>query len=132
MTRTRMAIALAATLIATPVLAADLAMKGPAPIGAAWTWTGWYAGVNIGYGIGDPSVTENSSSPLANLLFLSNSAAINADGVIGGGQIGYNWQTATNWLVGVEADFQESAQKHTDRFQCLPSWHTGNHRHCRP
>jgi len=29
-----------------------------------------------------------------------------ASGVIGGGQIGYNWQFNGNWLLGVETDFQ--------------------------
>jgi outer membrane immunogenic protein len=29
----------------------------------------------------------------------------NASGVIAGGQIGANWQFATNWVVGIEADF---------------------------
>jgi len=114
--KTKIVAALGAALIATPVLAADLPMKAPAPIGAAWSWAGWYAGVNLGYGVGDPSVSENSSSPLTGASFLSNSAATNADGIIGGAQIGYNWQSAPNWLVGVEADFQESAQKHTAWF----------------
>jgi outer membrane immunogenic protein len=116
MTKTRVTIALAATLIATPALAADLALKGPAPFGPSWSWAGFYAGVNVGYGIGDPSVTENSSAPIGPGALFSNSAGLTADGVIGGAQIGYNWVTAPNWLVGVEADFQESAQKHTDTF----------------
>src|SRR4029077_14060040 len=32
-------------------------------------------------------------------------------GAIGGGQLGYNWQGGSNWLVGFEADFQGSGQK---------------------
>ena len=36
----------------------------------------------------------------------------NMDGVIGGGQIGYNWQ-ASKWLFGLEADFQGSDERAT-------------------
>ena len=32
------------------------------------------------------------------------------DGVIAGGQVGYNWQTG-NWVCGVEADFQGSDER---------------------
>src|SRR5205085_4189425 len=39
----------------------------------------------------------------------SNSAS--PDGVIGGGQLGYNWQLDPNWLIGVEADIHTSGEK---------------------
>ena len=58
MMKTRIAFAFAAALIATPALAADLATKPPAPIGPAWSWAGWYAGVNLGYGMGDPEIAR--------------------------------------------------------------------------
>src|SRR5262249_22490897 len=38
---------------------------------------------------------------------------LSPDGVIGGGQIGYNWQFSPIWVVGIEADIQGSAQKDT-------------------
>jgi outer membrane immunogenic protein len=31
-------------------------------------------------------------------------ATTNSSGVVGGGQLGYNWVVAPNWLLGVEAD----------------------------
>lgn len=119
MRKTRLAIALAAALIATPALSADLATKAPPQIAPAWSWAGRYAGVNFGYGLGDFSVIENGTSPAAGVTLVSNSATSSANGLIGGGQIGYNWQTAPNWLVGLEADFQGSGQKHTSRFSAL-------------
>jgi outer membrane immunogenic protein len=38
-----------------------------------------------------------------------------ARGIIGGGQIGYNWQNGA-WVFGVEADFQGSGQKDSNTF----------------
>jgi outer membrane immunogenic protein len=35
---------------------------------------------------------------------------VHPDGVIGGGQIGYNWQFG-NWVPGLEADIQDSGQR---------------------
>ncbi len=33
------------------------------------------------------------------------------DGVVGGGQFGYNWQVDRSWLLGLETDFQGSAER---------------------
>ena len=38
------------------------------------------------------------------------------DGVIGGGQIGYNWQVGNLWVFGFETDFQGSGGKGSDSF----------------
>jgi outer membrane immunogenic protein len=32
-------------------------------------------------------------------------------GILGGAQIGYNWQSSPNWVFGIEADWQGSGQK---------------------
>jgi outer membrane immunogenic protein len=39
------------------------------------------------------------------------------DGVVGGGQIGYNWQKS-NWVFGLEADIQGSGQKGSGNAVC--------------
>ena len=38
------------------------------------------------------------------------------DGVLGGGQIGYNWQFNRSWVIGVEADIQGTGQRGTREF----------------
>ena len=38
------------------------------------------------------------------------------NGLIGGGQIGYNWQFGPSWIAGVEADFQWSGQQGSATF----------------
>ena len=92
--------------LAAPAFAADLPVKAPplAPIVAAPFWTGFYAGVNVGYSWGK----ADSEARLNGALIFTDSLDVN--GVIGGGQIGYNWQTG-NFVLGVEADFQGSGQK---------------------
>lgn len=90
--------------------AADLpSKKGPvvAPPPAP-LWTGFYAGVNIGGGWG----AGGGNSNVWNLDGLNggitnNLAARGAGGgVVGGAQIGYNYQINPLFLIGAEADFQ--------------------------
>jgi outer membrane immunogenic protein len=70
---------------------------------ATANWTGLYLGGNLGSG------TARNQSSLALLPFNEN-FTLAPDGIIGGGQIGYNWQAA-NWVFGIEGDFQGSTQK---------------------
>jgi outer membrane immunogenic protein len=73
-----------------------------APVAAAvFDWTGFYIGANIGYGWGSGSVAVGGFGGSENL-----------NGVLGGGQIGYNWQTG-NWIFGIEVDGQATDQKAT-------------------
>jgi outer membrane immunogenic protein len=73
-----------AGLAVSPALAADLPLR-PVPTLPAYLWTGFYAGLNLG---GD-----------------WRTGGANASGVIGGGQLGYNWQFGS-LLLGGEADIQ--------------------------
>lgn len=90
---------LGAALLATSAFAADLPRKS-APVAPAYsrvptfTWTGFYAGVNAGYGFG---------------AFTGRGSGIFKDpsGFIGGGQIGYNHQI-NQLVIGVETDLQYS------------------------
>jgi outer membrane immunogenic protein len=84
-------------------MAADLPVKAPyvkAPMmPPVFNWTGWYAGINGGYGWGDPSVTidpGNGGTPFT--------LSTKPKGGLVGGQIGYNWQL-DRLVVGAEFDF---------------------------
>jgi outer membrane immunogenic protein len=72
-------------------------------------WTGFYAGVNGGYGGGvTSSVTAFASpAPFASATHTNN----HTGGFIAGGQIGYNYQFANNVVLGVETDGQWSDVK---------------------
>jgi outer membrane immunogenic protein len=100
-------LAAAALLLASTSLsfAADLATKAPAyaPV-PVWSWTGFYLGAHVGAGWGTTESTVSSVSTLGVVTPVGLSVAQNSrSGVLGGGQLGYNWQTG--WAVfGVQGD----------------------------
>src|SRR5436309_1994772 len=111
---------LCATAFSSAGFAADLPVQRAAPVTAtyapAFSWTGFYLGVNLGYGWGKASGTSTIAGNTlgANGVFPSSS---NLNGINGGGQAGYNWQTgAVVW--GVEGDYQGSDQKRTTVVGC--------------
>ncbi len=85
------------------------------------TWTGFYIGGNLGSGFdrGKSGISATTTDPtlapaLAALLAAGSYPGLlspSGKGVIGGGQVGYNWQLATQALIGLEADFQGSGIK---------------------
>jgi outer membrane immunogenic protein len=112
MRRLRFAALAAVAIIgfASVASAADMPRKAPVyapPPPPVWSWTGFYIGVNAGGSIGrDPTTQSNESTGEVLGSFTMSPA-----GFVGGGQIGYNWQFAPNWVVGVEGDFQGTSQK---------------------
>jgi outer membrane immunogenic protein len=100
-----------------PALAADLGMgERPAPP-PVFSWTGFYVGGNVGYSWGR-SENDITVTGLPPFLFGLSTASLargdrddtDVDGVIGGGQTGFNWQVG-NWVLGTESDLQGSGQK---------------------
>ncbi len=89
------------------VEAADMPVKAPAMPAVLPSWTGFYIGLNAGYAWGksDPTLTGNpNASPLSLGAPLSPTPHLRPSGFIGGGQVGYNWQSG-QWLFGAEIDF---------------------------
>jgi outer membrane immunogenic protein len=93
----------AAAFCGAPALAADLPVKAPAP--AFYNWTGFYGGLNAGYGWADPTVIGPINPSDVDLGIGQTSFPYHHSGFIGGVQAGYNWQAGRNWLVGLETDF---------------------------
>lgn len=101
-----------AVALATPACADNIRPGIPAaPTAAAWGWGGFYAGVNLGGGVGVNTGDYVTSQGFAQQLI---------DGTIpltlglkprsvaaGGGQFGHNWENGT-FLFGIEADIQAS------------------------
>jgi outer membrane immunogenic protein len=93
---------------ASPATAADMPLKAPAPLVNAFSWTGFYAGLNAG-GSWGRTRSDFAISGFASTVSAFDS--VSPDGGIGGAQLGYNWQLDPNWLIGVEADIQASGEK---------------------
>ncbi len=94
--------ALSAFAGVTAASAADLPVRSrsyAAPVTpvAAFSWTGFYIGGNVGYGWGKTTGTAANAIPAV--------GNFDIDGAFGGVQGGYNWQF-NNWVVGIEADYQ--------------------------
>jgi outer membrane immunogenic protein len=98
------ALALSGTAMAQPPY--ERADVVPASV---FSWTGFYSGVSAGYGEGSDNV-KFASDP----VYFGGAAAVgvvptqlsaNNRGLLGGAQIGYNWQFGPLGVVGVEADF---------------------------
>jgi outer membrane immunogenic protein len=93
--------------LSASAFAADLPIRRAAPAYVPFTWIGFYGGVNVGYGWGDPQV---SSILTAFVEPGPGSAASSAAGTsgsaqsaLGGFQVGYNLQSGS-WVYGVETD----------------------------
>jgi len=127
-------IAAIAALIGQPALAADMPVKAP-PLSAPpiHDWTGFYVGANVGYSWGRSNNDWSFNAPnaftlstvctlpgaaVAGAFCVNGSDANRLNGVIGGAQAGYNWQTG-NFLAGIEADIQASDQKGNQTFSGL-------------
>ncbi|MGE0751882.1 MAG: outer membrane protein [Variibacter sp.] len=82
--RAVLAAAFGGVFLATAAVAADMPVKGYAPIAPTQIWSGFYAGLNAGY------------------LW---SSQANEDSALGGAQLGYNWQSG-QLVAGVEIDLQ--------------------------
>ncbi|VAW06003.1 hypothetical protein MNBD_ALPHA07-428 [hydrothermal vent metagenome] len=65
----------------------------PAPIVSTYDWAGFYAGINLG-------VSNLGPNPTAAGGFVQPKSS----GIIGGGQVGYNYQI-NNLVLGLEGDF---------------------------
>jgi outer membrane immunogenic protein len=85
--------------------AADMPVKArpaPAPVDPAYDWSGFYVGLNGGYGWQDhrPDITVMNQFGT-----LATTPGLQASGGFGGGQAGYNWQRG--WVVfGLEGDIE--------------------------
>jgi len=72
--------------------------KGPRAVVAYYNWTGFYAGLNAGYGFGS---SNWSAVP---------TASNKPKGFLVGGTLGYNYQVGS-WVFGIEGDFDWSNVK---------------------
>src|ERR1700760_1873279 len=111
---------LAGLFAATSAMAADLPARTytKAPVmmvDPGYNWSGFYIGGNVGYSWGRSGDTTTFTNGAGTLF--TTAASSNLDGVVGGGQIGYNWQTQ-NWVWGLEADIQGTDERGSRDITC--------------
>ncbi|WP_035966842.1 outer membrane protein [Bradyrhizobium sp. YR681] len=98
---------LAALALAAPAQAADLAPFTKAPPLVASSWTGFYAGLGLGFRSTQADLTTTSVSFDGIPRDISQSVVtqpFNGIGLRVNPYAGTNWQVAPNWVVGVEGD----------------------------
>jgi outer membrane immunogenic protein len=100
------AAAIASVLTAGAAMAADMPLKAPllkAPPPAAFSWAGCYIGGNVGgkwaEARDDVFIPAAAGAAAASARVARGTATT----VIGGGQVGCNWQSS-NWVYGLEGD----------------------------
>jgi outer membrane immunogenic protein len=104
-------------LIGTPAFAADMAVKAPPPAPTpVYSWTGFYVGANIGGGWGHQNINYTPNDPASSVVintfqYLVSGDSFGLSGVVGGLQLGYNYQFNRNWLIGLETDFDGTGIK---------------------
>jgi outer membrane immunogenic protein len=96
--------------LASASQAADLPYRAPPPVIAAvpfFTWTGFYVGVNAGWGWREDNEETVFLTPGVGTPGLAGTLVFPGDdgGFTGGGQIGYNYQIGS-FVIGVETDIQ--------------------------
>jgi outer membrane immunogenic protein len=91
-----------------------------------YSWTGFYVGGNVGASWGHASTDIAGSG--TQISFISTPPFVNPpatfadsqtqrlNGVIGGGQVGYNYQFNPRWVLGFEADIQGSGERGSNAF----------------
>src|SRR5437763_10306153 len=91
-----------AAVFATSAWAADLPLRAAprgAPLAYGYNWTGWYVGVEGGYGFG----YAWQNDPFFNAIYKTHGGVV-------GGTLGYNSQFSVSWglikrlVVGIEVD----------------------------
>jgi outer membrane immunogenic protein len=100
----------AAVFLTAPAMAADMPVKAPPVVVASvFSWSGFYIGGNIGYGWGKSDFTNVTTADIS-FFPTGGGLSVNPRGVIGGGQVGYNWQSG-QWVIGVEGAYSASGMK---------------------
>jgi outer membrane immunogenic protein len=80
--------------------------KAPPPV---WSWTGCYVGGNIGGGWSHNDTASSATFAPPNVEIVNATGS----GVVGGGQVGCDYQFAGGWVIGVAGEFEASGIKGT-------------------
>ena len=90
----------ALSLLSASAFAADMRVPPLSPLPPSFTWTSCYGGLHAGGGLGNETLTDPAQnlSPITDFA----SASTHTSGYMLGGQIGCDYQFASNWVLGIE------------------------------
>jgi len=79
----------------------------PAPVDSVaapslYNWSGFYLGVHGVWGFGTSNGMSHPTNTSGDLHV--STQQVDSDGIIGGGQIGFNWMASPNLVLGIETD----------------------------
>jgi outer membrane immunogenic protein len=97
-------VAVIAAICGTSALAADMPVKAVPYVAPVYNWTGFYIGGNFGGAWGNTAWLDDGTAGVAGTV----DASYDTSGILGGGQIGFNYQI-DRWVWGVEADFDAAS-----------------------
>ncbi|MEA2919003.1 MAG: outer rane immunogenic protein [Bradyrhizobium sp.] len=104
----KLLLASSALVFAGSAVAADLqprmSVKAPVVAAVPYSWSGCYVGGHAGYGWGTTDFFDpfgNFAAPVTG----GGTLRVRSQGALAGGQIGCNYQIASNWVIGVEGEY---------------------------
>ncbi len=102
-------VSVAALFFASQASAADLAVKAPRPMmvpAPVYSWTGCYVGAHVGWGWGHNRQNQKTafSGSSGGTITGGSNSRVDSSGGLFGGQVGCNYQFASNWVVGAQGD----------------------------
>jgi outer membrane immunogenic protein len=111
--------AISLSSIAGSALAADMPIGAPwkaPPPAPAFTWTSCYFGAHVGGGWAQNNITDPVQLAQDSIIGPGTTvgvttASISPSGIVVGGQIGCDYQFASNWVIGVEGAASGSTMK---------------------
>jgi outer membrane immunogenic protein len=88
-----------------PRITKERPIQSQSPV-SVFNWTGFYLGGNFGGARARTDFTVNASGAVGGIQLptTTRSGSTNGSGIVGGGQIGFNYEFPASWVVGVEAD----------------------------
>ena len=109
-------LAAAAMTMAGPALAVDIPVKAPAPFVERFSWTGCYLGGHVGGAFAHKDITDPVQLVQDSFLFPGATTGVTTvnpspSGAVIGGQIGCDYEFASNFVIGVEGSASGSTMR---------------------